>query len=468
MRSLHLSDDEVRRLARRAADAAADLIASADRQRTFPETSGEICERSFSADVPEEGMGESAFDAFADVVAHSRINNGRFFGYILGSGEPVAAFADLLASALNQNVTAWRSGPAAVVIEQTVVRWLGEVIGCKGFAGSLTGGGSSANLMALAMARESRAPANKGGARGGVVYASEEVHMSIPKAVALLGLGTENLRRIPVDDDYRMRVDELERAIGLDAAGGKKPLAVVATAGTVNTGAVDPLQGIAEVAKKHGLWLHVDGAYGALAAMAVREKFAGLERADSISLDPHKWLYQPLDCGCLLFRDAAVARTTFADSGDYARPLQSHPLEGFAFFEESLELSRRFRALKLWMSLRYHGLRKFRQSIGEDLRLAELLADKITAHPELELTAPVELSVVCYRWRKPGMAAAEVDRINAAILPRVIARGRVYISNATLGGRFSLRACIINHRTTEADLDALVAEVTAAAREVQS
>jgi glutamate/tyrosine decarboxylase-like PLP-dependent enzyme len=450
------------------ADASADLITAADSRRTFPETSGELSERIFSADVPEEGLGASAFDAFADVVAHSRINNGRFFGYILGSGEPVAAFADLLASALNQNVTAWRSGPAAVVIERTVVRWLGEAIGCAGFAGSLTGGGSSANLMALAMARESRTPANKGGAQAGVVYASEEVHMSIPKAVALLGLGTDNLRRIPVDADYRIRVDELERAIAHDVATGRKPMAIVASAGTVNTGAIDPLERTAEVAKKHGLWLHVDGAYGALAAIAARPKFAGLASADSISLDPHKWLYQPLDCGCLLFRDASVARAAFADSGDYARPLQLNPLEGFAFFEESLELSRRFRGLKLWMSLRYHGMSKFRKSISEDLRLAQLLADKITAHPEMELTAPVELSVVCYRWRKAGMAAEEVDRINAAILPRVIARGRVYISNATLGARFSLRACIINHRTTEADLDAVISEVTAAAREVES
>jgi len=236
----------------------------------------------------------------------------------------------------------------------------------------------------------------------------------------------------------------------------------------VNTGAIDPLEVIADIAQKYDLWLHVDGAYGALAAIAVPDRFAGLARADSISLDPHKWLYQPLDCGCLLFRDARAARTAFADSGDYARPLQSHPLEGFAFFEESLELSRRFRALKLWMSLRYHGLRKFRPSIGEDLRLAELLADKITAHPEMELMAPVGLSVVCFRWRKASIAAEELDSINAAILQRVIARGRVYISNATLGGRFSLRACIVNHRTEEADLDALIAEVLAAAQEVQA
>lgn len=469
MRALHLSHDELRRLAQLVADASVELLTSLAERRTFPQTSGETTERMFRGPLPETGLGASAFAAFSDIAGQARINNGRFFGYVHGSGEPVAAFADLLASALNQNVTAWRSAPAAVVIERTVLEWLAEAIGCGGFTGSLTGGGSSANLMGIAMARESRLPANTTGVHGGgVLYASEEAHMSVPKAAALLGIGTENLRYIPTDADYRMRTDELERAMTRDVAEGKKPVAVVATAGTVNTGAVDPLTDIAGVAQRHGAWLHVDGAYGALAALATQEKFASLHRADSIALDAHKWLYQPLDCGCLLFRDAEAARTAFAHTGDYARALPSDPLEGFAFFEESLELSRRFRALKLWMSLRYHGLGAFRRSIAEDLRLAQLLANKVTAHPQLELAAPVELSVVCYRWRQRGLAPEELDRINAAILQRVVARGRVYISNATLRGRFSLRACIINHRTTEADLDALIEEVMAAAQEVQA
>ena len=307
-------------------------------------------------------MGDQAFDALREVIAHSRAQNGRFFGYVQGPGEPIAALGDLVASILTQNITAWRSSPAGVTIERTVVRWLAEAVGCHGFSGTLTGGGSAANLMGLAMARESRIPANDRGiynAGAGVIYASEQVHMAVPKAVAMLGIGRDNLHYVPCDDSYRMVPSALERAIRTDEAQGRKPIAVVASAGTVNTGSIDPLSEIAVIARAHDLWLHVDGAYGALAAIAIPQKFDGLAQADSLSLDPHKWLYQPLDCGCLLYRDAGVARKTFSYTGSYAKQLSSDPIEGFAFFEESMELSRRFRALKLWLSLRYHGLRVF-------------------------------------------------------------------------------------------------------------
>jgi glutamate/tyrosine decarboxylase-like PLP-dependent enzyme len=289
--------------------------------------------------------------------------------------------------------------------------------------------------------------------------------MSIPKALGLLGLGHHALRTVPVDDAFRMQVDALERAVLADVAAGRRPIAVAASAGTVNTGAIDPLQAIAEVARRHGLWMHVDGAYGALAALAVPEGFAGMELADSISLDAHKWLYQPLDCGCLLYRDASAARSAFSHTGDYTRSLLEDPVERFSFFEESMELSRRFRALKLWLSLRYHGLAAFRDSIRTDLQLARRLAGAIDARPELERLAPVSLSAVCFRHRGQGtVAEAEVDRFNQDLLLRVIRRGRVYLSNATLRGRFALRACIVNHRSSTADVDAVVDEVLAAAR----
>src|SRR5581483_2082312 len=239
------------------------------------------------------------------------------------------------------------------------IDWLATAIGCGGSRGSLTGGGSAANLMALAMAREAKLAANERGlkaAADAVFYASEQVHMSIPKAVALLGIGRENLKLVPVDDLDRMIPSALESAIQSDRAAGRVPMAVIATAGTVNTGAIDPLGEIAVIARRHGIWLHVDGAYGALAAIAAPEKFPGLALADSVSLDPHKWLYQPLDCGCLLYRDATAAQKAFAHTGDYAKVLNADPIEGFAFFEESMELSRRFRALKLWLSIRYHGM----------------------------------------------------------------------------------------------------------------
>jgi aromatic-L-amino-acid decarboxylase len=466
MRSLDISADEFRRLAEQITQLATEYLSTLDARSIFPEVTGAVAEQIFRSPLPENGLRESALDGLKQVNGHSRAQNGRFFGYVLGSGEPVAALADLLASVLNQNVTAWRSGLAAVTIERTVVNWLAEAISCPGYQGSLTGGGSAANLMALAMAREAQMHANETGLANlpeAVVYVSQETHMSISKSIALLGIGRSNLRLIPTDAQFRMMPVDLEKAVQSDKAAGKMPLAVVASAGTVNTGAIDPLEEIAVVAQRYGIWLHVDGAYGALAAIAAPHKFRGLNRADSISLDPHKWLYQPLDCGCLLYRDPSYARAAFAHTGDYAKVLSSDPLEGFAFFEESVELSRRFRALKLWLSLRYHGLRTFRNSIKEDLELAQRLAGAIERCPELDLLAPAELSVVCFRYKGSPAISGDLNRRNAEILRRIVQRGRVYLSNATVRGRFYLRACIVNHRTKEADVDAVVPEVLTAA-----
>jgi aromatic-L-amino-acid decarboxylase len=468
MKSLEISPDEFRRLAEKVTQLTADYLRELDSRPISPATTGDEAERLFRAPLNEKGVGAEALAGLQDVIEHSRAQNARFFGYVLGSGEPVAAVADLLASVLNQNVTAWRSGPAAVTLERTVVSWLAQAIGCSGFRGSLTGGGSSASLMALAMAREARMPANEAGVRGlprGVVYASEEVHMSIPKSIALLGIGRNNLRLISTDEKFRLVPSELERAIQHDKAEGKIPIAVVASAGTVNTGAIDPLPEIAAIARRHGLWMHIDGAYGALAAISAPGKFTGMDLADSLSLDPHKWLYQPLDCGCLLYRDVNAAHAAFSHTGDYAKALTSDPVEGFAFFEESLELSLRFRALRLWLSLRYHGLQAFRAAIQKDLDLAQHLATAIAKQPELELLAPVELSAVCFRHTgTESLAEDELNRRNAAILKRVVQRGRVYLSNATLLGKFCLRACIVNHRTTAEDVDSVIPEVLAAAR----
>jgi glutamate/tyrosine decarboxylase-like PLP-dependent enzyme len=465
MRSLQLSPAEFRRLADAMAALAEQWLAELDERHIKPHAGGVEIGRAFNAPWAERGEGDRALDSLRDVAAHSRAQNGRFFGYILGSAEPAAATADLLASVINQASTAWRSSPTAITIERIVVGWLAKAIGCGGFAGSLCGGGSLANLMGLAMAREAKLPANDTGAQPGVVYASEEIHMSIPKAMALLGLGRQNLRLVPVDSNFRIDVRELARAIEEDRRAGGRAVAIVASAGTVNTGAIDPLEALADIAREHNLWLHVDGAYGALAAIAAPQQFAGLARADSISLDPHKWLYQPLDCGCLLYRDAATARRAFSYSGDYARALEQDPEESFAFFEESIELSRRFRALKLWFSLRYHGLAAFRASISEDLALAQRLARHITAERQLELLAPVDLSAVCFRVRADDAAS---DALNAGIMQAVNGRGRVYISNATIRGVFALRACITNHRTTEADVDAVVEEVLAAVRQLST
>lgn len=464
MPPLQVSADEFGALAKGVHSLAAEFLTGLGDRRTVSATTATDT-AVFDVPLAEEGVGEAVLRDLEAIAEHVRAPTGRRLPYVVGSGDPIGALGDFYASVLNQNVTAWRSAPAAVAIELTVLGWLAEAIGCTGFTGSFTSGGSLGNLMALAMARESRAPANENGVRQhGVIYAAEEVHLSIPKAVALLGLGRENLRLIQVDGNMRIDVPSLETAIARDREAGVPGIALVGSAGTIMSGAVDPLAELAEVARRHDLWFHVDGAYGAAAALAAPEKFVGISHADSISLDAHKWLYQPLDCSVLLYRDASIARRTFAYGAEYVKSTSDDPVEAFAFFDQTIELSRRFRALKLWLSLRYHGLAAFRAAIAENLAQARLLADLVDAEPSLELLAPVELSAVCFRW-----ADGEADRLderNEAILRDVNQTGRVWLSNASIRGTVGLRACITNHRTTEQDLHTLVADVLAAADRV--
>ena len=441
-----------------------EYLASISDRPSFPNVSAHQLAGAFASELPEHGVGDEIFTELATVIDGCRPNSPRFFGYVFGSGEPVAAAADLLASVLNQNTTAWRSSPTAVTLERLVIGWLAEAIGCKGFTGTLTGGGSPANLMALAMAREARLPANEHGAKPGTVYASEQVHMSIPKAVALLGIGNDHLRLIPCDSEFRIRLDLLRDAIAGDVRNGLTPIAIVGSAGTVTTGSIDPLADLATIAREFGAWLHIDGAYGALAALARPDDFAGLDATNSLSLDPHKWLYQPVDCGCLLYRDADAARRAFCHTGDYAKSLMEDPIESFAFFEESMELSRRFRALKLWLSLRYHGLENFRAAIADDLQNAQFLSQLISQRREFELLGPVPLSAVCFRF-VANRPAVDLNALNRAILQRIVRRGRVFLSNASINGNFALRACFVNHRTRREDVAAIVDEVLAVGAE---
>ena len=462
-RPLDLSADDFRGAADRVVDEATRYLDLLDAVPIHPASTGAQTRKLFAGSVPERGLGAAALDDLVAVADHSRAGNGRFFGYVMGSGEPVGALGDLFASVINQNGTAWRSGPATAMIERTVVSWLAEAVGCTGFGGTVTSGGSLANLMGLAMAREAIAPANDTGLTTGVVYASSEVHMSIGKAVGLLGLGRDNLRLLPAGDDCRLSADVLRRAVVADRSAGLVPLAVVATAGTTVTGAVDPVADLVAVARDEGMWIHADGAYGLPAAMVEPETFLGIADVDSVSMDAHKWLYQPLDCSVLFYRDPVAARRAFSLTDDYAASLSDEPVEGDVFFEDTIELSRRARTLKLWLSLRYHGLAAFRAAIAENLRQAGLLAELIDSEPCLERMADVPLSAVCFRWADAD--AASLDKQNSEILDRVNRNGRVYLSNATVRGSFVLRACITNHRTTDADVAAVVDEVLAAAPE---
>lgn len=422
---------------------------------------------------------ENLLSACRSIIGNTRHNgHPRCFGYVTSPSTPVGAFADLLASALNINVTSWRSSPAATEIEKIVVSWLGSMIGYGEQAhGLLTSGGSMANLIALQIAHRAKAGKSvnaKGLWNSGspmTIYASDQIHMSIPKAAQILGFGHEQVRLVECDDQFRLDPQRLRTQIESDLRNGFRPFCIVASAGTVNTGAVDPLNDIAQVASEFKLWFHIDGAYGAPATLdkGKRSLFAGLGAADSISLDAHKWLYVPIDAGCLLFRDPESMRASFSsEDADYIRILgPTEAAEAFAFWDHGMELSRRFRALKIWFTLQYYGLNRIAQAISDDNSLAAFMGRLVESDKEFELLAPVELSICCFRFLPKEVSAglrsggdaererieAKVDDLNERIMIAVQQSGEAYVSNATVRGRFALRACITNFRTTERDIE---------------
>src|SRR5881398_3838592 len=356
--------------------------------------------------LPSEGTDfDGLLKVFCDtIVPFSRQNaHPRMFGYVQSPGIPIAAFADLLASMLNANLTIWRSAPAPVELECLTIDWIRQILGFNAGAGGLfVSGGSMANLIGIAMARQTK-DYSSGRLR---MYASSETHFSIIKAAALLGIGQENVRYVAVDERFRIRIDDLVAKITADLEAGYVPFCVVANAGTVNTGAVDPLTDIREIAHRFQLWMHVDGSYGAFAVLAesARKLFAGIERADSIALDPHKWLYLPVDVGCVIYRDPEIVRAAFAHEAEYTRIIGQEADEAFAFWDYGPELSRRFRALKVWMLLKGVGLDSLGKAIEKDLACARHLESLVRASDDFEMLAPVELSIFCLRHRPKHLA----------------------------------------------------------------
>src|SRR5215216_4933457 len=475
--SLDLREDALREISSQITKLVSEYMATISERPVRAENHAGKTTSEIEAELSTEGLPLDQLLAECRTIMDLSRHNGhpRFFGYVASPSTPIGAYGDLIASALNANITCWRSGPAGTEIERMVVRWLGSLINYdRDASGLLTSGGSMANMIALLIAnrRKCGAAASRQGLWNSgppmTIYASEEVHMSIPKAADILGFGRDQVRTIACDDRQRMRVDLLRPRIEADLREGLRPFCVVGSAGTVNTGVVDPLNEIAQIAAEFGLWFHVDGAYGAPGVLDQRKKdlFAGLERADSVSLDPHKWLYVPVDAGCLLFRDAAAAMAAFStEDADYIKTHGYSDDEAFAFWDYGVELSRRFRALKVWLTLQYYGTRRIAEAIGEDISLAEYLGEVVSRADDFELLAPVELSICCFRYvPERGMSEAELNELNESIMALVQKGGRTYVSNATVNGRFALRACITNFRTTKADIDETVEAIRDAAK----
>lgn len=477
--SLDITGAALRELSEMATALVNDYFAGVSELPVFPATNAANVAARLRVPLPNEGMSVEQLMEDCRAIKELSRHNGhpRFFGYVASPSTPVGAYADLIASALNPNVTSWRSAPAATEIEREVVRWLATLIGySEDGHGLLTSGGSMANLNALYIAHRAKAAAdasNKGLWNAAVpmtVYASDQVHHSIVKAADVLGLGREQVRVVESDEQCHLDATKLREAIESDLRRGLRPFCVVASAGTVSTGAIDPLAEIARVAAEFSLWFHVDGAYGALGALdeSKRQRFAGIELADSVSLDPHKWLYAPVDCGCLLFRDAEAARRAHAasSSAEYIKVNEETEDEAYAFWDYGIELSRRFRALKIWLMLRYYGARRIGEAISDDNALAQYLAEQVNAADDFELLAPVELSICCFRYLPPearerlltadatesARIDVELNQLSERIMQMVQRGGRAYLSNASLRGRYALRACITNFRTTRADI----------------
>ncbi|HYE58705.1 MAG TPA: pyridoxal-dependent decarboxylase, partial [Rhodothermales bacterium] len=367
-----------------------------------------------------------------------------------------------------------RSAPAPTEVERLTVNWIKEILGVPASAeGVFVSGGSMANLCGLTAARDWKAPGfTDTGAAGRTlrIYTSQEAHFSVHKAAGLLGIGRANVREVRVDEHLRMDTSDLVRLIEEDLTAGFLPCCVVASAGTVGTGAMDPLRAIRSVSDRYGLWMHVDASYGGFAALApsARPLFDGLETADSVALDPHKWMYLPLDVGCVLYRDGAAARTAFAHGAEYTRILALEAEEAYAFWDYTPELSRRFRALKVWMTLRLVGTRALSEAIEGNLACARYFARRVEASDDFEMLAPVELSIFCFRHVPPALRGDEaaLDAHNERLLVALQHDGSSYLSNAKVHGRFALRGCVLNYRTTEADMDVLLQDCRLAAEKI--
>jgi aromatic-L-amino-acid/L-tryptophan decarboxylase len=490
--SLDPSHEEICRMGNAAVEAMASYLASIRDRRLYPQTSSREIRQKLEKDLPEKGVGfERLLEIFREtIVPMSRHNaHPRMFGYVQAPGTALAALADLLASTLNANLTAWRSAPVAVELERLTIDWIKQILGYDAeAAGLFVSGGSMANMAALAAARQSKGEFDLGekGARSLSramrLYCSEETHHSIDKAAALLGIGRENVRKISVDQRFKMRIDELALTINQDLEAGHLPFCVVANAGTVGTGAFDPLAEVAAVARRFNLWFHVDAAYGGFAVLAnsARPLFTAISEADSVALDPHKWLYLPVDCGCVLYRNAQKARATFAHEAEYTRVMNQEVDEAFAFWDYGPELSRRFRALKVWMMFKGVGREALGQAIEKDLACARHIESLVTASEDFEMLAPVELSIFCFRWVPPKLQRAlaiadeversrierQLDELNEQLLTELQRDGSSYLSNARINGRFSLRGCVMNYRTTEHDMEMLLSDLRRVAASV--
>jgi aromatic-L-amino-acid/L-tryptophan decarboxylase len=455
-----MDSDEFRRAAHLLVDWMADYLEQVGQLPVTPDVRpGEVA-RTLPDAAPEEG---EPFDAiwqdFQRLIlpGMTHWNHPGWFAYFPGNNSPASVLAEMLTAAMGAQCMSWATSPAATELEQVTLDWLRQCLGLPPeFVGVIQDTASTATLVALLSARERATKYHTGsrGLRAGssvlTVYASTEAHSSVEKGVKLSGIGLEQFRRIPVDAEYAMRPELLEQAIRQDRGFGYQPACVVATVGTTSSTAIDPLPAIAEICRSHGVWLHVDAAYAGPAAIVpeLRPLFAGIEQADSLVLNPHKWMLVNFDCSAYFLRDREALLRTFQVTPEYLRTSQDAEVVNFR--DWGIQLGRRFRALKLWFVMRSYGLNGLRELIRKHVELARELAGWIDKSPNFELMAPVRFGLVCFRYRRPHSTAGadDTDDLNRRLLARVNATRRVYLTHTMLNGRYVLRM-VVGQRLTE-------------------
>jgi aromatic-L-amino-acid decarboxylase len=466
-RTLELTGAELRRLIDAAAARVVAHVDSLPRQPSADVDGGTALARSLVEPLPETGIpAEELLDFLFERVIPKSFNTAGpgYLAYIPGGGLPQSAVADLVADATNRYVGVFAAAPGLAQLESNVVRWFCDIAGLpKSARGILTSGGSLATFSALVAARRDRLPDDF---LSGTMYVSDQTHHALQKAAILAGFPEDRVREIPVDERFRIRLDALSSAIAADRAGGRTPFLVVGNAGTTNTGAVDDLPALAETAARESLWFHVDAAYGGFFLLTEdgRRILRGIDRADSIVLDPHKGLFLPYGTGALLVRDGETLKRAHGLSAEYMPSMQEDAdLTDFNLL--SPELSRDFRGLRIWLPIRMHGIGPFRRNLEEKLELARWAAERLREMPGIEIVAEPQLSILAFRWLRPGADGRAQDVDNRRLLERINARKRVYLTGTVVDGRFAIRICVLSFRTHRERMEMALEDIREAVSE---
>lgn len=466
-KSLDLPLEKFETLLNKTTDLVINQLSDLETKKAYHYFPQKEIEHWFDESLPDHGMDESnLLDFFKEKVLDTATNNAGpyMYAYVMAGGSQMSIIAEKLTATINQNVGKWHLSPAASEIEKRVIEWTGELTSFgENIGGVMLSGGSAANLAGLTVARnvffEKQNIRRKGlfGMQPFTVYASSEVHGCVDKSLDELGIGTDHLRKIDVNDDFTINLNALKSSIEADVKNGFNPFCVIGNAGTVNTGAIDDLAALSNIAKSYDMWFHIDGAYGGLPACldSIKSEYKGIELADSLALDFHKWLYQSFEAGCVLVKDWSILQRTYFKKASYL----DTTLEDAGrtnFNEHYFQLSRNAKAIKVWMSIKAYGMRRIKEMIQKDIDLTHYLAVQLDKSNDFELKSTSHLAVACFRYKGSLTSEKEIDQLNRKLIPALEKDGRIFITGTTLHKQFVIRACLINHRMHEGTVNYMV------------